>query len=83
MLNVLTRIDKIHILTCVCVALAVFRCLKVSNLENLCSLFNYDTHTSGYIPDIYRRLSKYGLTIVLYMYVRSGGFPSVVHWKTT
>jgi len=53
----------------------------VFNLR-LIRFFNYDKQTRGYIPEIYRLLSKYGLTFVLNMYVRSVSFPSVVRWKT-
>ena len=48
----------------------------------LIRFFNYDKPTRGFVPEIYRLLSKYGLTFVLSMYVRSGFFPSVVRWKT-
>ena len=48
----------------------------------LIRFFNYDKQTRGFVPEIYKLLSKYGLTFVLSMYVRSGAFPSVVRWKT-
>ena len=54
---------------------------NVYNLR-LIRFFNNDKHTRGFVPEIYRLLSKYGLTFLLSMYVRSGGFPSVVWWKT-
>ena len=54
---------------------------NVFNLR-LIRFFNYDKQTRGFVPEIYKLLSKYGLTFVLSMYVRSGAFPSVVRWKT-
>ena len=52
------------------------------NVRLIRFFLNYDKQTRGFVPEMYRLLSKYGLTFVLSMYVRSGGFPSVVRWKT-
>ena len=47
----------------------------------LIRLLNYGKNR-GYIPEIYRLLSKFDLTFVLYMYVRPGGVSSVEQWNT-
>ena len=48
----------------------------------LLSFMSYDKQTRGFIPDVYRLCSKYGLMEVLNHYVNFGAFPLSSVWKS-